>query len=364
MMNRRFLALAFPGIFQLCSLLNPALAAEYYRTDLSSCRITNIGNQQWKVTFNLTTIVAANAPNIAPSADNYLIIKIPTISATGGMNQTSFVWNPVPIKDLSLPSGVVVRRTPSSTTPGLLLGPPGSGPLLLTPSAGTSGPVEFTITPTAENKAYPAVAVYMYSFTSDGGTGREGTYWFIPNYTNGTCSFGGNPPVTPPPVTELMPVDPEFTMNSAEWILQTTDVGDLPDVTSAGTGYPVTINNLSNNNLCVRYVTAGVASKQYALAVTNSASSQAGRNLFTLPGPDSSQLFYNLQLASNDGNTANNFNFPAIGAPNYITLGQANNYSSDHSEMCWTPKINLFKDSSTKEGLHSDTLNFIITPKA
>lgn len=153
-------------------------------------------------------------------------------------------------------------------------------------------------------------------------------------------------------------------MNSAEWVLQTTDVGDLPDVTAAGTGYPVAINNVNNNSLCVRYVTAGVTSKQYALAITNSANSQGGRNLFTLQGPNSSHLFYNLQLASNDSNSANNFNFPATVTPNYITLGQTNNYSSDHSEMCWTPKINLFKNASTQEGLHSDILNFVIIPKA
>ncbi|MFV9064477.1 hypothetical protein ABQ370_03570 [Serratia fonticola] len=362
-MNRRSLALALPGIFQLCSLLNPALAGEWYRTDLSSCMITNIGNQQWQVSFTMTTIVAGSGTSIGPAVSNYLVIKIPTISGTGGMNSTSFVWNPVPVEDLSLPSLVAVRGTPSSTTPGLVLGPSGTGALILT--SGRNGSVTFTIKPTTANNAYPAAVVYVTAVSSTG-EGRTGNYWFIPNYTKGSCSFGSgsNPPVTPPPVTEIMPVDPEFTMNSPEWMLQTTDLVDIPNVTSAGTGYPVTINNVNNNNLCVRYVTAGVTNKQYAVAVTNSASSQGGRNLFTLPGPDSSQLFYNLQLASNDGNSANNFNFPAIGTPNYITLGQANNYSSDHSEMCWTPKINLFKNASTKEGLHSDTLNFIITPKA
>ncbi|OCJ30551.1 hypothetical protein A6U95_06500 [Serratia sp. 14-2641] len=363
-MNRCFLALAFAGIFQLCSLLNPALAGAWYRTDLSSCMITDIGNQQWKVTFNMNTIVMGNGPAIGSGEFNYLVIKIPAISGNV-MSRTNFVWSPVPVKDISLPSGVAVRGTPSIYAPGLVLAPPGSGPLLLVPSAGTKGRVEFTITPTAENKAYPAAVVSVQARNTTG-EGVVGNYWFIPNYTTGSCSFGSgsNPPVTPPPVTELMPVDPEFTMNSVEWMLQTTDVGDIPNVTSAGTGYPVTINNVNNNNLCVRYVTAGVASKQYALAVTNSASSQAGRNLFTLPGPDSSQLFYNLQLSNNDGNTAKNFNFPTTGTPNYITLEQKNNYSSDHSEICWTPKINLFKNSSTKEGLHSDTLNFIITPKA
>ncbi len=362
-MNRRSLALALLGIFQLCSLLNPALAAEWYRTDLSNCKITNIGNQQWQVTFNMTTIVAANGPSIGSAVYNYLIIKIPTISHTGGMNSTNFVWNPVPVEDLNLPSLVAVRGAPSSATPGFVLAPPGTGALLLTP--GASGRVAFIIKPTTANNAYPAAVVYVNAASSNG-EGLTGNYWFIPNHTNGSCSFssGSNPPVTPPPVIELMPADPEFTMNSAEWMLQTTDLVDIPNVTSAATGYPVTINNVNNNNLCVRYVTAGVTNKQYALAVTNSASLQEGRNLFTLPGPDSSQLLYNLQLSSNDGNSANNFNFPATGTPNYITLGQANNYSSDHSEMCWTPKINLFKNASTKEGLHSDTLNFIITPKA
>lgn len=76
-----------------------------------------------------------------------------------------------------------------------------------------------------------------------------------------------------------------------------------------------------------------------------------------------SLLFYNLQLLSDRGVTANNFNFPDV-TSKYITLSQTNNAGDGRSEMCWTPKINLFKNASTRAGMHTDTLNFIITPKA
>ncbi|WP_447888083.1 hypothetical protein [Serratia fonticola] len=362
-MNRRFAWFAFSGVLLLCCATQPAIAGTWYRLTLSNCSITSTGsNNEWKVSFTIQRTMGASGASIGNNSVNNFTISVPT-AANGTINRGSnrFVIPP-PASSFNFPAGLAMTSNSLNSSYITVGSSNASTPAIIT----SGGTVTFIVSPTEANNAYPAAFISTTSLEDGGGHALYGYYWFIPTITTSACtaSAGNTPPAVVPPISELNPVDPEFTMNSAEWMLQTTDLVDLPDVTSASTGYPVTINNINNNNLCVRYVTAGVTNKQYALAVTNSASSQGGRNLFALSGPDNSQLFYNFQLASNDGNAVNNFNFPETGAPNYITLGQANNYSSDHSEMCWTPKINLFKNASTKEGLHSDTLNFIITPKA
>lgn len=352
-MNRRFLSLVFSAVILLCGGVQPSYA-DYFSTDFTSCSSTNLGNGRWQVSVNINTVVHGTGSGYGNTSHNYLTIAIPAISGTS-MSTKSYVWDPLPIESITLPAGVAIRGFPTANDPRITLAQP-SGSERTIPK-GTAGRITFILAPTAANNIYPAAYITSSSASTTGATGYGGG-WILPN--KNSCSDSS----TPPPMSELFPVDPEFTLKVAEWVLATADVGNLPDVTAAGTGYPATINNINNNNLCVRYVTAGVTNKQYALAVTNNVSVQGGRNLFTLLGPDSSQLFYNLQLSSNDSNTANNFNFPASGSTSYITLGQTNNYSADHSEMCWTPRINLFKNATTKEGIHSGTLNFIITPKA
>ncbi|HHQ6558431.1 TPA: hypothetical protein ACSTJ0_003037 [Serratia fonticola] len=364
MMNRRFAWFAFSGVLLLCCATQPTIAGTFYRLTLSNCSIISTGsNNEWKVSFTIQRTMGSSGASIGNNSVNNFTISVPTAAANGTISRTGnrFVVPP-PASSFNFPAGLAITSN-SQTASLITVGSSNASNPLVILSGGT---MTFIISPTEANNAYPAAFITTNSQADNGSNASSGYYWFIPTVTTSACtpSAGNTPPAVVPPITELNPVDPEFTMNSAEWMLQTTDLVDLPDVTSASTGYPVTINNINNNNLCVRYVTAGVTNKQYALAVTNSASSPGGRNLFALSGPDNSQLFYNFQLASNDGNAVNNFNFPATGTPNYITLGQTNNYSSDHSEMCWTPKINLFKISSTREGLHSDTLNFIVTPKA
>ncbi|CAI1551801.1 hypothetical protein [Serratia fonticola] len=362
-MNRRFPGFAFSGIFLLCCATQPTIAGTFYRLTPSNCSITSTGsNNEWKVSFTIQPTLGASGVSIRNNSMNYFTISVPT-AANGTISRAGnrFVVPP-PVSSFNFPAGLAITSNSQNSSLITVGSSNASNPLVIL----SGGTMTFVISPTVANNAYPAALISITSLEDGGGNASYGYYWFIPTITTSACLQTGSntPPVVVPPISELNPVDPEFTMNSAEWMLQTTDLVDLPDVTSASTGYPVTINNINNNNLCVRYVTAGVTNKQYALAVTNSASSPGGRNLFTLSGPDSSQLFYNLQLASNDGNAVNNFNFPTAGTQNYITLGQTNNYSSDHSEMCWAPKINLFKNSSTQQGLHSNTLNFVITPKA
>ncbi len=360
-MNRRFPWFVFSGVLLLCCSTQPTIAGTFYRLTPTNCSINKTGNNnEWKVSFTIQPTARTSGESVAENTKNNFAIYVPT--ATNGEISRSgnrFVVPP-PVSSLNLAAGLAITSNSPSLNSITVGSSNASKPAVIT----SGGAVSFIVSLTAANNAFPAVLI---STTAEGGGNASAShYWFIPTITTSTCVESGSsmPPAVVPPISEINPVDPEFTMNSAEWMLQTTDLADIPDVTSAGTGYPATINDINNNNLCVRYVTAGVTNKQYALAVANSASSQGGRNLFTLLGPDSSQLLYNLQLSSNDGNTANNFNFPATGTTSYITLGQTNNYSADRSEMCWTPKINLFKNASTKEGLHSDTLDFIITPKA
>ncbi|WMT16657.1 hypothetical protein [Serratia fonticola] len=109
---------------------------------------------------------------------------------------------------------------------------------------------------------------------------------------------------------EIEPPESQFSMKSAVWELNTADVSDLPILSVSGNGFSATIKDIANNNLCLNYVTAGVKNKTYALSATNTSNVHGGRNLFTLQDANS-QLFYNLQLASNTGVKANDYSFPA-----------------------------------------------------
>ncbi|WP_152562771.1 hypothetical protein [Serratia sp. Ag1] len=211
------------------------------------------------------------------------------------------------------------------------------------------------------DNAYPALFISYANIKQEQ---ANESYWYV-WVTKDRCinDTGDNTPVPLPPVDEVFPTEPSFTLKSAVWDLGTVDVASVPDVAVAGPGHAASINNISNNNLCISYATAGVKNNTYALGVTNSSSTQGGRNLYTVQGANNSSLFYNLQLVSNDGVTGNNFDFPA-GTTKYIALSQAASGVDKRSEMCWTPKINLFRNASTRAGVHSDTVSFIITPKA
>ncbi|MFC0226560.1 hypothetical protein [Serratia aquatilis] len=352
------LALSVTVLAILCGSIQSAAAGTEYHFRLSNCFMKNVGDNLWRVSFTWETIplTSDNNPN---GITNFFRIKIPKLKADGIHVDTSSngFTNPIPFLTFEpLPKGFVNR--PASGDEVVVGNSDGS--LLIT----TSGNVAFTFS-TKGNGAYPAARVFP-TFTTTSAAAGWGWYWFIPTITNGACagtqSGGGGAPGTAPPIEELVPVEPAFTLTSSVWELNTLDVADLPDVAAAGSSYTASIKNVASNNLCVSYVSAGVKKNTYALSVSNGSSTQGGHSLFTLQGPGS-QLFYNLQLTSNDGVTGNNFSFPAAAAK-YITLSQTASSVANRSEMCWTPKINLFKNASTGAGMHTDTLNFIIIPKA
>lgn len=354
-MSRRFISLSLLGTLLLCNWVPTATGAIYYVPTISNCYMTKVGDSQWKGSFHITS---AKSLDTVDSATNNFTIRIPKLSNNGSTILNQFV-SPVPALDFTLPSGMVAQ--PPQTASILIGGPNGSNNIR------SSGTISFTFS-TKDNGAFPSALVrldYGYVYTGGPASTSYGYYWLIPGVSNGSCPRYGNttPPNTIPPIDEIDPPEPAFSLKSAVWELNTADVADVPDVAAAGNGFEASIKSLASNNLCVSYVTKGVKNKNYALSISNGATTQGGRNLFTLNGAAGSQLFYTLNLTSNDGVTANNFDFPAAAAK-YITLSQTASGVAERSEMCWTPRINLFSNATTAAGMHTDTLNVIITPQA
>jgi hypothetical protein len=338
----------------LLALSTPVLAAQW-DADVRNCRLTKIGTDQWQAVF---TYYITSCPGCsATTLYNTFRASVPLVDANGkpqidtiaNANLRNLIVTPASVLKITLnPATEFIARNGISTSANVI-------------KATSTVSVDFS---TAGNNAYP-VLVVTYSNVTD--KNNHTVYSYRAWVTSNTCINTGAgttlPPSELPPIDEVNPPEPVFTLKSAVWDLGTVDVGSIPDVTAAGSGYTASISNIGNNNLCVSYATAGVKKNTYALGVTNSVSTQAGRNLFTMQGANNSSLFYNLQLVSNDGVTGNNFDFPA-GVTKYITLSQAASGVDKRSEMCWMPKINLFRNTSTTAGIHNDTVNFIITPKA
>ncbi|AHG22802.1 hypothetical protein Z042_13930 [Chania multitudinisentens RB-25] len=346
---KKLFGLALLGASTLLLMSTSVLAATY-SPSFSNCNVTNIGPGQWRATFRLNIFYANNGAS--STANNTFYAWLPGLDTRTGRPLTAYIqrvtspgWN-----NMTGPASVRI----SSATERLLFFGTGSNDNIIT-SGGTFS-INFT---TAGNNAYPALFM-RYTHISENGGGQETPLLVLPG---GICHGGATPPATLPPITELEPPEPEFSLKSAVWELNAADVGDLPEVTAPGNGYAASIKNIGSNNLCVSYVSAGVRNKEYALGVTNGTNLQGGRNLFMMNGAAGSQLPYNLQLVSNDSVTGNNFSFPAATAK-YITLSQAPSGVNGRSEMCWTPAVSLFKTASTQSGLHTDTVNFVITPKA
>jgi hypothetical protein len=329
------------------ALLSAPVWAGAYMPGIASCSVTRVGTDLWQAKFTYTVTYYSATDD---TADNGFVLYLLQANAQGKPVAYSGPYANAGWTNLNLGTNPLASATVNNSNINF------RG---LNSSAVIKGNVNVSVNfTTAGNNAYPALIInYRHLYVGGGGT-VSGYYWVTAN----GCSLGGGAP-TLPPLEEINPPEPEFKLSTAKWVLNTTDVGDLPDVTAAGTGYLTTIQNINNNNLCVNYVLAGVKKYTYALNVSNTPSTQGTRSLFMMQGPDSSQLFYNLKLRSSVG-TANDYQFPAPGTSHYINLQQGNDIGNGRSQMCWTPEINLFKNATTKAGMHTDTLNFIITPNA
>lgn len=330
-----------------CSLLalsTHAMAITYNQT-ITDCSITKLGTNKWQAKFNYVVTPVAGA---STSIRSNFYVEVPTTIGSNlavnaqGNSTTSF-------------SNVSTQASIGNNIGTRLLsffGIPNASIIQF------SSPVSIDFT-TDTAGAYPGLRGRLTTENMSGSGQSGGAQTSVVYISAIGCMLS----MTDLPRTEDVDIpEPVFSMSSAVWQLDTLDLSNLPDITVAGNGYAASVKNIASNNLCINYVTAGVKNKTYALSVTNTSSIQGGRSLFSLQGT-ASQLFYNLQLASNDGMAANNFSFPTASAK-YITLTQTVSSTPDRSQMCWTPKINLFKSAATKEGMHTGSLNFIISPKA
>ncbi|MFT2793450.1 hypothetical protein ACMV5I_25765 [Serratia sp. T13T92] len=325
-----------------CSLLalSTHVMATQYTQNITGCSVTKLGTNKFQAKF--TYVVTPVAGGSVTTRSNFYV-EVPT---TVGTNLIVHPQN----SSTSTFSNVVANANLgyNISTRGLsFYGIPNANVIMFSSFIS----IDFT-TDTAG--AYPGLRARLTN-ENTGGASQTSVMYIAAN----GCQLS----ITNIPKPEDVDTpEPAFTMSSAVWQMNTLDVSNLPDISASGNGYAASISNIASNNLCINYVTAGVKNKAYALSVTNTSSMQGGRSLFTLQGT-ASQLFYNLQLASNDGVTANDFSFPTASAK-YITLTQTASSTPNRSQMCWTPKINLFKNAATKEGMHTGSVNFVISPKA
>ncbi|NCG51962.1 hypothetical protein [Serratia fonticola] len=332
-------------------LMSTSVSAVQYSPNFYNCDIVNIGQNKWQAKFTMAMSVCSGC---ADTTDNTFYAWLPKLNTATGKPTNHNYGNrasPAGFSVLTHPDGrinpvinisSVSFYSPSSTSPRVI-------------TQGADYIVEFT---TDGNNAYPALYISYSNLTTGGGTSNI-PLMVLPKVSN--CYALTTPPENLPPIDELVPTEPKFELKQAMWELNALDVGDLPNVATPGNGYAATIKNVGSNNLCLSYVTKGVKNKAYSLGVTNRGGNFSGRNLLVMNGAEGSQLPYSLQLNSNDGVTGNNYSFPSSGVK-YITLKQ--DTSAERSEMCWTPAVNIFKTNTTQEGMHTDTVNFIITPNA
>lgn len=325
-----------------------------YAPSISNCDLINLGHNKWQAKFKYN-VELSNVHYF----DNTFHIYVPQVNSVGKPDYIFWAnrpwatadWNGIVLSDSSaMKSSVESDR--------ILFSGIGSGLDSYIIKSSSEVSVNFS---TEGNNAYPILFLLLLDYQGEmwGAASRAKVPYWV---TSGSCIKSENVPPSLPHIDDINPPEPAFTMKSAVLELNSVDVGDLPDVKSVGEGYPATIKNVSSNNLCFSYATAAVKKNSYALSVSNSTSTQAGRNLFLMQ-KGSSKLPYSLKLKSNDGNTANSFQFPVAKAK-FITLSQVASSESKRSEMCWTPQVNLFKNASTDAGMHTDTLNFVIIPKA
>ncbi|WP_447876673.1 hypothetical protein [Serratia fonticola] len=330
-----------------CSLLvlSTHVMATQYSQNITGCSVTKLGTNKFQAKF---TYVVTPVAGTSTTTLSTFYVEVPTTLGTNLIvhpqnSSTSTFSNVVANSNLGYNIGTRALS---------FYGVPYTNVIMF----GSFISIDFT-TDTAG--AYPGLRARLTTENMSGAGQSGGSQTSVIYIAANGCQLSM---ANIPKPEDVDTPEPAFSMSSAVWQMNTLDVSNLPDLSASGNGYAASISNIASNNLCINYVTAGVKNKTYALSVTTTSSTQGGRSLFTLQGT-ASQLFYNLQLASNDGVPANDFSFPTANAK-YITLTQTASSTPNRSQMCWTPKINLFKSAATKEGMHTGSVNFVISPKA
>ncbi|HEM8293720.1 TPA: hypothetical protein U2M59_003031 [Providencia stuartii] len=328
----------------------------YSFNSFSNCYLDKVSDKKWRAKFDVKSDLGGSSTGVADV--NYFFAYArnvdkngyPDYSASGKMNLES---SNVTLSNSSLSFtnlidavyGAILKFHNRSNTSLI--------------SSGTYH-IEFDIS--LGDSTYPGVFFYEHHYYPGNGGGQKGEVAALTATSNGQC-FGKKPgPGEIPPIEEIDPPEPDFKLSSAIWELDAADLGDLPNITSGSAGYIAKIINVNNNRLCIDYVTAGIKKKEYALGISNDYSSISGRNVFKMLGDNNSQLFYDLNLKSTIA-VQYDFSFPSSSIK-YIALSQAASNLDKRSQMCWFPEIKLYKEDATQAGMHTDSLNFIIIPKA
>lgn len=321
--------------------------ANTYTTDFKNCTITKIGDNLWRAKFTLTVDIdyTSDATN-----NNTFYAWVPKVDNETGKPFREY-------RDRTVNPGLRNIVTPSSIVARSLLNDinfysSNSNDEKVIKSGGDIS-VDFS---TKNNGAYPGLFITYRNLSTPGGGLLSGPVYII---AGSGCRYSFSQ--TFPPIDEIIPPEPNFTMKSVVWNLKTADLSELPDL-SQKTGYSTTVTDPNLNKLCLSYVTNAVKKNTYSVNVTNSFVTKEGKQLFYINN-SSGSLYYRFDLISDSGSSANNFSYPSSSSK-YITLNTTSSSLSGLSNMCWSPKIFLFKDSSTSQGSYSSVINLTISPKS
>lgn len=318
--------------------------AGQFTTNFKDCSLTKVGSGLWQAKF---TVFITTCSFCEESTNNSFGTFVPSIVESTGKPdiRTSKKVKSPGYYNIKYPDTIKVTEIDGF----LRFQSNGDKPATIVKGGDFS--INFT---TKDNNAYPALFINYYDF------GLQSARIF-PNGTD--CYFGDGLPHDLPPIEEIDPPDPEFKLNSIIWNLGTIDIDNIPKLTESTSGFLAKVENETSNNFCISYVSASVKNKIYSISVTNDQFDMNGQNFYVMNNFNSGKLLYKINLISNDGVARNNLTFPS-NSTNYLILTQSPSSVNNRSQMCWTPKVSLFRNNATNAGMYISTLNFVITPKA
>ncbi|AKP33924.1 hypothetical protein [Yersinia aleksiciae] len=172
---------------------------------------------------------------------------------------------------------------------------------------------------------------------------------------NGCVFFDPQSGIAPP----ALKVDPKFSLASAIWQLKPVDLDHLLNNTSEDKGLHALLVNPQANEFCISYHAMGTKDTRYMINASNSHGLSADNQQFRLIEKSGKNIInYHLELEGGGG-TKLSFSLPEN--KKFIQLRDT---GGGMEQMCWSPKIRLYRTATTDKGHYSDTLNFTITPQA
>lgn len=155
-------------------------------------------------------------------------------------------------------------------------------------------------------------------------------------------------------------VEPKFRLTSPTWQLKNIDLDHLLNNSTETQGLRALMGrNTPAIRFCIGYRAMGVQNNRYMISASN-INGLASNRFFQLKEKQGHNLInYKVRLHNNE-NTQDSFSLPK--ERKFIQL-KTDNFLGEE-QMCWSPRIRLYRTSTTDKGSYSDTLNFTITPQA